>query len=43
MTWLGGLKVSVQLGFVFNARPEVFLIYPLQIYFYKNKHGTRFA
>ena len=41
MTWLGGLKVSVQLGF--SARPGEVLIYPLQNYFFKNKSGTRFA
>ena len=41
MTWLGGLKVSVQLGF--SARPREVLIYPLQKNFYKNKYGTCFA
>lgn len=41
MTWLDGLKVSVQLGF--SDSPPELLIYPLQIYFCKNKYGTRFA
>lgn len=33
MTWLGGLKVSVQLGF--SDRPGEVLIYPYKIIFSK--------